>query len=64
MFRFIAAYLVEGLQSPADGPLLLFSDAKQGKKVFLTGYTHDGLNDIDSVHTIGIALTAMFHGET
>jgi len=43
---------------------LLFSDAKQGKKVFLTGYTHDGLNHIDSVHTIGIALTAMFHGET
>jgi hypothetical protein len=55
---------LEGLQSPADGPLLLFSDAQQGKKVFLTGYTHDGLNHIDSVHTIGIALTAMFHGET
>ena len=63
-FCYIAAYLVEGLQSPADGPLLLFSDAQQGKKVFLTGYTHDGLNHIDSVHTIGIALTAMFHGET
>jgi hypothetical protein len=63
-FRYIAAYLVEGLQSPADGPLLLFSDAQKGKKVFLTGYTHDGLNHIDSVHTIGIALTAMFHGET
>jgi hypothetical protein len=62
-FRYIAAYLVEGLQSPADGPLLLFSDAQQGKKVFLTGYTHDSLNHIDSVHTIGIALTAMFRGE-
>jgi hypothetical protein len=31
-FRYIAAYLVEGLQSPPNDPLLLFSDAEKERR--------------------------------
>jgi hypothetical protein len=46
-FRYIAAYLVEGLQKPAGGDLRLYSDAAQGKNVFLTDNTHEHWNHID-----------------
>ena len=64
-FRYIAAYLVEGLQGPTNGLLSLYSDAAQGKKVYLTGHSHEGLHHIDTVHTIAyIILTSLFHGKT
>jgi hypothetical protein len=64
-FRYIAASLVEGIQSPADCPLPLYSDPSQGKNVLLTGNTHESLRHIDTVHTIAnITLTAMFQGKT
>jgi hypothetical protein len=60
-FRYIAAYLVEGLQSPAGGPLVLFSDTEQGKKISLTGHAHEGLHHIDTTVTIAnLILNAMF----
>jgi hypothetical protein len=63
-FRYIGACLVEGLQRPANGPLLLYSNATQGKKIFLTGHTHEGLRHIDTVRTIAnITLTIMLQGE-
>jgi hypothetical protein len=63
-FRYTVAYLVEGLQGPSNGPLLLYSDAAQGKKISLTGNAHESWNHIDTVHTIAnITLTAMFQGK-
>jgi len=63
-FRYIAAYLVEGLQSPVNGPLLLYADPEQGKRISLTGPSHDGLHHIDTVYTIAnIMLSAMFQGQ-
>jgi hypothetical protein len=49
-------HLVEGLQSPSNGPLLLFSDAEQGKRVFLTGHEHDGRHHVATVHTIALKM--------
>ena len=64
-FRYIAAYLAEGLQSPVNEPLLLYSNAVQGKKIFLAGHAHEGLHHIDTVRTIAhITLTTMFQGKT
>jgi hypothetical protein len=51
-FRYIAAYLAEGLQCPAGGPILLFSDAAQRRKVLLTDYSHENLQHIDIKVTI------------
>ena len=53
-FRFISAYLVEGLQRPTAGPLLLHSDASQGKKVLLTDHSYEGFHHFDTVRTIVI----------
>jgi hypothetical protein len=62
-FRYIAACLVEGLQSPADGFISLYSNEAEGKKVFLSGNTHENWNHIDTVHTIAnITLKSMFQG--
>jgi hypothetical protein len=60
-FRYVAAYLVEGIQSPANGPLLLHSDAEQGREIYLTGHTHEGLHHIDTAVTIAnLILNASF----
>jgi len=63
-FRYIAAYRVEGLQCPASGPLILFGDESQGKKVLLTDYSHEDLQHIDVKVTIAnFILNATFRGQ-
>jgi hypothetical protein len=60
--RYIAAYLVEGLQTPQKDTLELYS--APGKKVFLTGNGHEDWNHIDTVITIAyISLTSMLQGK-
>jgi hypothetical protein len=51
-FRYIAAYLVEGLQNPAVGILSLYPTDGQGRSVSLTGNTHESWKHIDTVDTI------------
>jgi hypothetical protein len=63
-FRFISAYLVEGLQPPVGGPQVIHSNAAQGKKVLLTDHSYEGFDHICAVHTIAkIILTSMFQGK-
>jgi hypothetical protein len=62
-FRYIAAYLVEGLQCPTDGTLLLYSSDERGQRVLLTGHSYDGLDHIDTAHAIGnMLLKSIFQG--
>jgi len=64
-FRYTAAYLVEGLQNPLEGPRLLYSDSEQSKKIYLTDQSYEGLHHIDTVHTLGnIFLTTMLQGKS
>jgi hypothetical protein len=59
-FRFISAYLVEGLQPPTAGPILLYSDASQ--KVLLTDNSYEAFHHFDTVGTINyITATSIFH---
>jgi hypothetical protein len=46
-FLYLAAFLVEGLQSPANGPIGLYSNEAKDKKVSLTGHSHADWNHID-----------------
>ena len=61
-FRYIATYLVEGLQCPTDRPLLLHSDPEQGKKISLTGHNYDGRHHVATVHTIALKMASLLVG--
>jgi hypothetical protein len=64
-FRYIAAYLVEGLQGTTDGTRLFYSNDALRKKVYLTNHSHEIWNHIDTVQTIAyLILTTMFQGKT
>ena len=64
-FRYIVAYQVDGLQSPPTGPILLYSNEAEGKKISLTGLSHENWNHIDTVLTIAnITLTSLLQGKT
>jgi hypothetical protein len=64
-FRYIAAYFVNGLQCPTTGPVLVFSDAAQGKKLLLTDYSHENLRHIDTkVSIANLILNASFQAKT
>jgi hypothetical protein len=64
-FRYIAAYLVDGLQTPSDSTRLVYSNDSSGKKVYLTDPSHEIWNHIDTVQTIAhVTLSMMFQGKT
>ena len=63
-FRYIAAYLAEGLQAPVGGPRVYYSNEARGKKVYLTSRTDEIWNHIDTAQTISyVILTSLFHGK-
>jgi hypothetical protein len=64
-FRYIAAYLVEGLQAPSDGTRLIYLDDISGKKAYLTDHSDEIWKHTDTVQTIAhITLSMMFQGKT
>lgn len=63
-FRYIAAYLAEGLQAQVGGPRVYYSNEARGKKVYLTSRTDEIWNHIDTAQTISyVILTSLFHGK-
>jgi hypothetical protein len=63
-FHYTTAYLVEGLQNPVEGLRLLYSDAEQGKRIYLADHSYEGLHHIDTVYTIAnIILSSMLQGK-
>lgn len=58
-FRYIATYLVEGLQCPTGGFLVLYSDPEQERKISLAGHDDDGRHHVATVHTIALKMLSI-----